>query len=188
MSLYDCYYTTFNMCGQARKGMLEKILEKIFLISLLASRNIQLGYRLLYGRNKRLTCNFAWFFRIVLENSTFVPFPLTIFLVFLCRGGERNGKETPHNVQKENGRYELGAGCADRRGGERVRSVLTEKEAATAESYRSPMRVTHLRVFPDSAFYLCPRCNIPMEREFQAYCDRCGQHLDWKEYRQAIIV
>lgn len=25
----------------------------------------------------------------------------------------------------------------------------------------------------------CPRCFSLLEREYQMYCDRCGQHLDW---------
>ena len=45
----------------------------------------------------------------------------------------------------------------------------------SAESYRSPMSVTHIRKYRDTAYYICPRCKITLEREFMAYCDRCGQ-------------
>lgn len=38
------------------------------------------------------------------------------------------------------------------------------------------------------AAHVCPRCHITLEREFLAYCDRCGQHLGWKGYRNAKIV
>ena len=30
-----------------------------------------------------------------------------------------------------------------------------------------------------STGYLCPRCRIPLDRDYQSYCDRCGQHLNW---------
>ena len=65
--------------------------------------------------------------------------------------------------------------------------VLTEKKSAAAESYRSPMLVTHLRLYKTTSFYICPR-GITLEREFMSYCDRCGQCLDWKCYRKAVIV
>jgi len=58
----------------------------------------------------------------------------------------------------------------------------------TAEAYRTPMRITHLRKYRNAAYYVCPRCGITLEREFMAYCDRCGQCLDWKGYRKAIVV
>lgn len=28
-------------------------------------------------------------------------------------------------------------------------------------------------------YAICPRCRIPLDRDYQAYCDRCGQHLKW---------
>lgn len=59
-------------------------------------------------------------------------------------------------------------------------------------SYRSPMPVTELMAFETwqrkDYYYVCPRCGITMEREFMAYCDRCGQHLDWKGYKKVKIV
>ena len=35
-------------------------------------------------------------------------------------------------------------------------------------------------VLGTSSYYLCPRCSIPLEREFVPYCDQCGQKLSWK--------
>jgi len=59
-------------------------------------------------------------------------------------------------------------------------------------TYRLPMMVRELMVFPNStvptSFYVCPRCHITVEREFMAYCDRCGQCLDWKMHAQAKII
>lgn len=61
-----------------------------------------------------------------------------------------------------------------------------------AVSYRRAMPVKELMIFPDtkpeSSYYVCPRCKRTMEREFSAYCDRCGQHLDWTHYENAAIV
>lgn len=43
--------------------------------------------------------------------------------------------------------------------------------------YRLPMRVKKFR----RGFPVCPRCNTTIEREYQAYCDRCGQCLKWEK-------
>lgn len=60
---------------------------------------------------------------------------------------------------------------------------------SVAESYRQPMNVTEIHLFGDSTAYpVCPRCRITIEREYQAYCDRCGQALSWKAYHKVIIV
>ena len=60
-------------------------------------------------------------------------------------------------------------------------------------SYRQGMRVTEVMVVPsgpygETGYYVCPRCSITMEREFMAYCDRCGQRLDWKYYKKAKVI
>lgn len=53
-------------------------------------------------------------------------------------------------------------------------------------SYRIPMPVTEVRRFQGAsgfiAFPVCPHCGQTMEREFQSYCDRCGQCLDWERF------
>ena len=69
-----------------------------------------------------------------------------------------------------------------------MNTALLEKGSKTAESYRSPMPVTKLRKYRTTAYYICPRCSITMEREFMAYCDRCGQCLDWKNYKKAVVI
>ena len=59
-------------------------------------------------------------------------------------------------------------------------------------SYRFPMAVAELMVFSSfcgsTAYYVCPRCRITMEREYQSCCDRCGQRLDWTNCQNARIV
>lgn len=59
-------------------------------------------------------------------------------------------------------------------------------------SWRIPMTVTELKVLSNCpgrpAYYVCPRCGLTMEREFMAFCDRCGQRLDWHGCQRAKIV
>ena len=55
--------------------------------------------------------------------------------------------------------------------------------------YRMELLVNEVMVFPNGhAYYVCPRCGITLEREFVAYCDRCGQHLGWRGYKKAKVV
>ena len=55
--------------------------------------------------------------------------------------------------------------------------------------YRMEVPVTEVRVFlSGDAYYICPRCGITLEREFMSYCDRCGQHLGWRNYGKAKVV
>lgn len=35
---------------------------------------------------------------------------------------------------------------------------------------------------------ICPGCSATLDREYQAYCDRCGTKLSWKEYSSATII
>lgn len=37
----------------------------------------------------------------------------------------------------------------------------------------------------ESAYYYCPRCDVTLDRDYQAYCDRCGQRLDWRRIDSA---
>lgn len=67
-------------------------------------------------------------------------------------------------------------------------TALRKKNSAAAESYRTAMPVVHFREYCSTVYYLCPRCNITMEREFMRYCDRCGQCLDWRKYRKAVAI
>lgn len=55
-----------------------------------------------------------------------------------------------------------------------------------------PLPVTQTMVFPAasdrSGYPVCPNCRVTLEREYQSYCDRCGQHLDWSRYEAAEII
>lgn len=58
-----------------------------------------------------------------------------------------------------------------------------------AITYRTPLPVTEVMKFPNGyAFPVCPRCKITLEREYQSYCDRCGQCLDWNDFENAKVI
>ena len=48
------------------------------------------------------------------------------------------------------------------------------------------MAVLQVRCFQQQGravvYPVCPRCGITMEREYQHFCDRCGQQLDWSAF------
>lgn len=46
--------------------------------------------------------------------------------------------------------------------------------------YRKQMPVKKYKVLGNSGLFpVCPRCECTIERDYQAYCDRCGQCLKW---------
>lgn len=55
--------------------------------------------------------------------------------------------------------------------------------------FRQPMAVREVLAFRTGDSYpVCPQCGITMEREYQHFCDRCGQRLDWVDFRHAQIL
>ena len=58
-------------------------------------------------------------------------------------------------------------------------------------SFRTPMTVTHVHKVPYlsgfTTYPICPRCEMTFEREYQPFCDHCGQRLHWKGFSKAII-
>ena len=55
--------------------------------------------------------------------------------------------------------------------------------------YRLPLPVTEMLQLTDgTSFPICPRCDRSIDKEYMAYCDRCGQHLAWEWYEFAHIV
>ena len=49
--------------------------------------------------------------------------------------------------------------------------------------YRLPLSVKEVRrLGSDGYFPVCPKCNRTIEREYQSYCDRCGQKLNWDKF------
>ncbi len=61
-----------------------------------------------------------------------------------------------------------------------------KEQVVAALEYRSPMRITELYIGRSgNGYYVCPRCKITLERDFAAYCDRCGQCLSWSQRKKA---
>ena len=53
-------------------------------------------------------------------------------------------------------------------------------------TYRLPRTVTAVRIYRDeNIFSVCPRCDVCIVREYQGYCHRCGQCLDWSKLEDA---
>lgn len=44
---------------------------------------------------------------------------------------------------------------------------------------RDAKKINEKRLLSGSFFYVCPNCKITLDKEFQAYCDKCGQKLKW---------
>lgn len=62
---------------------------------------------------------------------------------------------------------------------------LTPNELLLPEKLilREPMPVREIRRYAcGDAYPVCPCCRRAVEREFQSYCDRCGQALDWNTF------
>ena len=54
--------------------------------------------------------------------------------------------------------------------------------------WREPLLVTkYTRYRNGYVFPVCPRCGCILDREYQDFCDRCGQALDWSVYDQAVL-
>ena len=65
---------------------------------------------------------------------------------------------------------------------------MDKKKIEEELSYRGKMRVKEYRQYSDlNCFPVCPRCGSSLEIDFQAYCDRCGQALNWKKYHKAKL-
>jgi len=72
-----------------------------------------------------------------------------------------------------------------------MKNTAVQKEVAlsSAESFRVPMTVAEIILFKNGdAYPVCPHCHISLEREYQRFCDRCGQALDWTTFSKALIV
>ena len=54
---------------------------------------------------------------------------------------------------------------------------------------RIPMAVVESRFIYGLGYYpVCPYCKLTLDREYQRFCDRCGQELDWRDYSKATIT
>ena len=59
-------------------------------------------------------------------------------------------------------------------------------------SFRMPAPVTEVHMLSSgigaAIFPVCPQCGRGIEREFQAYCDRCGQCLAWEQFDLSALI
>ncbi len=51
----------------------------------------------------------------------------------------------------------------------------------------STIRVLGCGTGADS-YPVCPRCECTLDREYQLFCDRCGQALSWKRFSSAAVI
>lgn len=50
--------------------------------------------------------------------------------------------------------------------------------------FRIPKSVTQTRMYDRGHRYpVCPSCRSSLDREYMAFCDRCGQRLAWENYK-----
>ena len=64
----------------------------------------------------------------------------------------------------------------------------TDFTTSEAQSYRQPMLIKKsFRTAKGNIYPICPRCNISMDNEYQNYCNRCGQALNWDKYDNLIF-
>ncbi len=60
--------------------------------------------------------------------------------------------------------------------------------AADAVSYRIAIPIREICVCRnDDCFPICPRCDQAMDREYMAFCDCCGQKINWQTLPMARI-
>ena len=46
--------------------------------------------------------------------------------------------------------------------------------------FRKKMPVNEYQLLVENGLYpVCPRCQRTIERDYQSFCDRCGQYLEW---------
>ena len=63
--------------------------------------------------------------------------------------------------------------------------TMTEEEL----SYRAAMNVVQYERFECGMICpICPRCETCLDREYQSYCDNCGQKLNWDRFDKATRV
>ena len=75
-----------------------------------------------------------------------------------------------------------------RGGGVPVTTETLWKLFCLLAEYRIKMKVSAAIQLRDGVYYYCPRCKITLDREYQAYCDRCGQRLDWRGLRKVPVL
>lgn len=69
------------------------------------------------------------------------------------------------------------------------RPILLLKDNYESVQRLNPMLVRQVLRLPSGYTYpICPACRITLDREYQSYCDRCGQCLNWNRFEKAVII
>lgn len=67
-------------------------------------------------------------------------------------------------------------------------NVAVNADATCAKSYRLPLSVKHIKRDPDGKRHaVCPRCGMLFDHTDGAYCEHCGQKLDWNSFPGPIV-
>ena len=54
--------------------------------------------------------------------------------------------------------------------------------------YRQPERVAEIIVYRNGVTVaICPKCHKAIDRDYQAFCDSCGQKLKWTAKRKMTV-
>ena len=61
---------------------------------------------------------------------------------------------------------------------------LSYRVTSQVRHYRQHLSFNHFR----TTFPVCPRCHCNLEREYQSFCDRCGQKLGWDYFHYATLM
>lgn len=67
-----------------------------------------------------------------------------------------------------------------------LRSVFRMQRAAVG--YRIPKPVVRRICYGRKVYPVCPRCACGIDREYTAFCDRCGQRLGWGTLAYAPVT
>lgn len=67
---------------------------------------------------------------------------------------------------------------------QRMQLKISPRILVPAIVFRIPKPVTQTRTYASGGSYpVCPSCRSSLDREYMAFCDRCGQRLEWIEYK-----
>lgn len=69
-----------------------------------------------------------------------------------------------------------------------MKTIKKNESIGEMISYRTAMTVTEVVRYPDgNTFPVCPKCDIPFEYEYQAFCASCGQKLEWRGFSRVKV-
>ena len=54
--------------------------------------------------------------------------------------------------------------------------------------HRAEVQVVRIYGYGNTAWAICPNCDNAVERDYQMYCEQCGQLLAWNKFSQGRVV